>query len=85
VDNLQALDRQVKFGGRRLALLELTSDPYKASTAGMTDEDWYASGFHIMESEGEVIDGETPGQMWLRLKSEAPEDLWVLDFKVRGN
>ena len=83
-DLVEAYDRQPRFGGKRVALLRLTRDPYKESSADIPPSDWFEEGMHVLEAEGEELDGVTPGVFWLRWLSE-PEDLWVIRFTVVGN
>ena len=83
-DVVEACDRPPGFGGRRVALIRLTHEPRKESTAKMTEADWFDEGMHVLEGEGVLLDGLTPGAFWLRRVSE-PEDLWVIRFAVVGN
>ena len=83
-DLVAAYDRQPRFGGRRVALLKLTRDPYKESTAGLTEDDWFEEGMHVLENEGKTLDDMSPKVFWLRWKMK-PKDLWVIRFMVVGN
>ncbi|KKL64596.1 hypothetical protein LCGC14_2163400 [marine sediment metagenome] len=83
-DLVAAYDRQPRFGGKRVALLKLTRDPYKESTAGLTEKDWFEEGMHVVEAEGGAVDGVHPKVFWQRWMWE-PEDVWVVKFKLVGN
>ncbi len=82
-DFVEAYDKQPRFGGRRVALLRLTKNPSKESTANLTLDDWFDEGMHVLEGEGKTLDGLTPGSFWLRWMSE-PEDVWVIRFMIVG-
>lgn len=78
-----AYDKQRRFGGKRIGIIKLTKDPYKQSTAGLTDDDWYEEGMHVLEGEGKLIDGLHPGMFWFRWMAE-PKDVWVIHFEMVG-
>jgi len=78
-----AYDKQRRFGGRKIGLIKLTKDPYKQSTVELTDEDWWAEGMDVLESEGRLVDGLMPSDFWLRWQTE-PVDLWVVNFEIIG-
>ncbi len=83
-DLVEAYGRRPRFGGKRAALLKLTRDPYKESTARLTEKDWFEEGMHVVQAEGGTVDGIDPGVFWLRWMWE-PEDVWVVKFRVVGN
>ena len=80
-DLVAAFNKQRRFGGKRIATIELTKDPFKQSTAELTDEDWFAEGMDVLEGEDRLLDGLTPSDFWLRWKTE-PVDLWVVNFRI---
>jgi hypothetical protein len=83
-DVVEACDRPPGFGGRRVALIRLTHEPRKESTAKMTEADWFDEGMHVLEGEGVLLDGLTPAQFFLRRREQEPEDVWVIRFRVVG-
>lgn len=83
-DLVIAYDKMPHHGGKRVALLKLTHDPYLESTIKLPEEDYVNEGFAFMEEQGLTIKGETPAVFWLRWMAE-PEDLFVIRFKVTGN
>ena len=83
-DLVIAYDKMPYHGGKRVALLKLTHDPYLESTSKLPEEDYVNEGFAFMEEQGLTVNGEHPGVFWFRWMSE-PEDLFVIRFKVVGN
>ncbi len=79
-----AYSKQRRFGGKKIGLIKLTQDPTKESTATLTEDDWFAEGMNILESEGRLINGVHPGIFWFNWVVE-PVDLWVIHFKIIGN
>ncbi len=82
-ETVAAYDKQRRFGGKKIGLIKLTKDPYKQSTAELTDKDWQAEGMAVLESEGRLLDGLMPSDFWLRWQTE-PIDLWVINFRIIG-
>ncbi len=86
-----AYSKQRRFGGKKIGLIKLTQDPYKQSTANLTDDDWFEEGMHVLEGEGRMFpsrtgdpkDAETPTQFWEHWK-RYPEDVWVIRFRIVG-
>ncbi len=76
-----AYDKQRRFGGKRIGIIKLTKDPYKQSTAELTEDDWYAEGMDVLEGEGRLVDGLMPSMFWLNWQRD-PKMLWVVKFKV---
>jgi hypothetical protein len=58
------LDKSFRFGGRRVAIVQLTVDPYVESTADMPEEDYEAEGLAWMEEQGLLIRGKHPREFW---------------------
>ena len=82
-DIVTAYDKMPHHGGKRVALLKLTCDPYLESTANIPIEDWVNEGFAFMEEQGLLVNKEIPATFWLRWAAE-PKDLWVIRFRIIG-
>lgn len=78
---VQAYDKLSRAGGKRVAIVRLTRDPYQERTSKMGYADYYAEGLAWMETKGYLIKGVTPFkffQNWIA----ADELVWVICFEV---
>lgn len=82
-DLVVAYDKTPYHGGKRVALLKLTHDPYIQNTRDLPEEDWINEGLAFMEENGYIIKGMHPAVFWLQWK-EDKLDLWVIRFKLIG-
>lgn len=80
-DQVAAFDRQARFGGRRVAVIELTDDPVEAWTDQIPDSDFEAEGFAYLQEVGARVNGRTPGALWEEWRRQ-PERLWVVRFRL---
>lgn len=78
---VEATDRQLRFGGRRVAIIRLDRAPYLESTADMPDSDFEAEGFPYLAAIGARIGGLSPQQLWAKWR-EHPQPLFVVRFTV---
>lgn len=83
-DFVQAFDKMPSTGGKRVAMIQLTCDPYLENTANMPNEDWINEGLAFMEENGQTIKGIHPAAFWLKWKEHDKIDLFVIRFKVAG-
>lgn len=80
-DRVSAYDRQPRFGGRQVAVIELIEHPYRQSTGEAPDSDWEAEGFAYLESIGAKVDGMPPKVLWRAWKLH-PRMMWVVRFRL---
>jgi hypothetical protein len=80
-DQLKALDRSPMFGGKIMAIIELTKDPYKEHISKMPVSHYRLEGFKWMEDNGVKFRSKEPRQAWLEWKKEDKE-YWVVHFKI---
>jgi len=80
-DRVAAYDRQPRYGGQQVAVIELTQDPYRESTREAPESDWEAEGFAYLESVGSKVDGMDPAVLW-RAWHVYPQVLWVVRFEL---
>lgn len=76
-----ALDRQRRYGGKRLALIRITERPYQESTAQAPESDWEAEGFELPRRAGGA-DGARPSIIWQSWKRFHPREMWVVRFDL---
>jgi hypothetical protein len=55
--NVVALNRNYMYGGKRIAIIELTADPFVQNTSKMTEEDFVKEGFQYMSEKGILFRG----------------------------
>lgn len=80
-DLVQAYDRSPRYGGRRVAVIRLTVDPYKELTNDVPATDWEAEGFAYLTEIGATPGGRTPDDVWDSWRDD-PTDLWVVHFEL---
>lgn len=80
-DRVAALDRAARFGGRRVAVIELTASPIEEWTDQAPESDWEAEGFGYLSEIGATVGGRTPGALWEEWR-QRPERLWVVRFRL---
>lgn len=80
-DIVAAFDRQPRFGGRAVATLRLTVDPYLQSTVDAPESDYAAEGFDYLTEIGAKVDGLSPRVLW-RAWHLNPQDMWVVRFEI---
>jgi hypothetical protein len=82
-DLVAAYDRQPRYGGKQVATLRLTSDPYFESTASAPEEDYEAEGFAYLQERGAIVDGLEPRALWrVWHRPSTPRKMWVVRFEV---
>jgi hypothetical protein len=80
-DDVAAYDRNPRHGGRQVATIRLTADPYRESTKAAAEEDYEGEGFAFLSGQGIKVDGLPPAVLW-RAWHLYPETLWVIRFEV---
>jgi hypothetical protein len=76
-----ALDRQRRFGGKRIALIRIMERPYQESSAATPESDWEAEGFDYLTEIGATVGKLTPKAIWTAWRV-FPQELWVVRFKL---
>ncbi len=76
-----AYDKSPRFGGKQVATILLTHDPYVQTTDLMLESDYEAEGFRYLEEHGLLRDGIAPRVYFLAWKA-AKMPLWVVRFEV---
>ena len=77
-----AYDRDPRHGGKHVAIIRLTRNPYRESTLEMPASDYRAEGFEWSQERGFKVHGETPEEFWERWHTPPGEDLWVVRFQL---
>lgn len=78
-----AYDRQPRFGGKMVATIRLTCDPYLESTASAPRSDYEAEGFAYLEAEGIKVDGLSPRALWrVWHRPSTARMMWVVRFEL---
>lgn len=80
-ETVMAYDRQPRFGGKPVAILKLTADPYKESTRNAQESDYEAEGFRFLEGIKAKVNGIPPRVLW-RAWHVSPHQAWVVRFQV---
>ena len=80
-DLVAAYDRNPRFGGKQVATIRLTRDPYLENTADMPLGDYVHEGLNYMEEQGLKIQGQHPYDFFSAWKAMA-ELVWVVRFEV---
>lgn len=78
-ERLMGYDRQPRFKGKPLGVLQLTRKPYKS--AELPEEDWQGEGFEYLQGIGAKVNGQTPRQLWDYFVA-MPEPLWIVRFEI---
>jgi hypothetical protein len=74
-------NRSPRFGGVRIATIELTVAPYKEPYCQAPDTDWGAEGLAYLESIGATLNGMTPRQLW-EIWRQSTVKCWVVRFEI---
>ena len=80
-DTVLAYDRSPRVGGKQIATLFLTADPYWERGCDMPDADWLAEGFAFLDKRGIFLKGISPRELWGQMKA-ADDGVWVIRFEV---
>lgn len=78
-DCCRAYDRQPRFGGRQIGMIQVRSLAYE-DISTMPNEDYEKEGFLYMEEQGLKIWGKEPHQAFEDWRNEGGY-YWVLGFK----
>ena len=78
---VDAYDRQPCYGGKKVATIRLTADPYLESTGLMTEQDYIDEGFQWMEDQGTVMRKLPPRQFFDNWR-DSNELVYVVRFKL---
>ena len=76
-----AFDRSPRAGGKQIAVLRLTQDPYLERGMDIPTTDWVEEGFAYLASKGLQAGTLTPLQLWEQME-DAEDSWWVLRFEV---
>lgn len=75
-------NKQARFGGEPIGVMELTDEPFKQSTGEMTDEDYYNEGFGYLDHKvARSIYEAQLGSTFINWKIK-DEILTVVPFKI---
>jgi hypothetical protein len=82
-ERLTALDKDRRYGGKPVAIIELTAAPKYESTARLTPADWMGEGFAYLEDNypDASIGGRKPVDVWNDWLTN-PVDVWVVRFRL---
>jgi hypothetical protein len=82
-DTIAAYDRNPRHGGRQVATIRLTRDPYRESTAKAPEADYEGEGFAYLEAIGVKVDKLAPPVLW-KAWHVFPQEMWVVRFELVG-
>jgi hypothetical protein len=78
---VDAWDRLPRVAGaKRVAVIELTRDPWRGSSGDLTPEDYEREGFAYLAAHGDRATVERVMTSW----GARPRELWVVEFKLVG-
>ena len=80
-DVVLAYDRSPRVGGKQVATLRLTADPYLERGLDIPVTDWVEEGLAYLAAKGLLAGRLTPLQLWEQLE-DGDDPWWVLRFKV---
>lgn len=80
-DLVQAYSRTPQYGGKRIAIIRLTCDPYLEFTGQAPGDDFKAEGFYWMEENDILVRGVMPTYFWDQWR-EDNELVYVVRFEV---
>lgn len=82
-ERVAAWDRQPRYGGKQVAVIQLTVAPLKQGTgaASLPKEDWWREGFDYLQKLGAKVDGLEPKALW-RAWQLHPRAMWVVRFEL---
>jgi len=75
-------NKQARFGGEPIGVMEITDRPYTESTAKMTDADYYLEGFHYLDERYHQVHDEWPLKSVFRDWRKKDQILTVIDFRI---
>uniref|UniRef100_A0A6M3LUL9 ASCH domain-containing protein n=1 Tax=viral metagenome TaxID=1070528 RepID=A0A6M3LUL9_9ZZZZ len=78
---VQAWDKQARFGGKKVAIIRLTRDPYQEPLCDIPGNAWYREGFEYLQRMCLRVDGVTPWELWSSWKL-SDETMWVVEFEL---
>ena len=78
----QAVNRQLRYGGKFIGKIRLTETPYKELTSNAPLSDYYAEGFDYLQLNGHKVNGMTPNELWVEWQCLNPVELWVVRFEI---
>ena len=80
-DLVAAYDKNPRAGGKQIATIRLTCDPYLENTRDAPSSDYIAEGLKYLADNGVLIQGMTPFTFWAAWKA-AELLVWVIRFEV---
>lgn len=80
-DTVQAYDANPRNGGKRIALIRLTADPYVERSNETPPEDYAREGFAYLLDNGHTDKGVTALDIWIDWHRN-PVDQYVVRFEV---
>ena len=83
-DLVAAYDKSPRAGGKQIATIRLTRDPYQEFVRDAPPEDYQREGLAWMEERGVLIQRATPRQFWADWQAANTLE-WVIRFEgVKG-
>jgi hypothetical protein len=79
-DLVAAYDKNPRNGGKQIATIRLTHDPYLERTDQMPGSDYEDEGLKYFEEQGLLFRGMTPQTFWRNWKA-AKTLVWVIRFE----
>jgi len=77
-----AYDRQARFGGKKVAIIRLTRDPYLEWSDAIPPEDYDKEGFAYAMAHGLRFEGRTSSADVWRFWHEERHQQWVVRFEL---
>lgn len=78
-NTIGALNKDFRFGGKRIGNLKLIEIPFQQLTSKMSEFDYKAEGLYWMEKQGIKIQGLNPRDFFENWKT-SNEMVWVVTF-----
>ena len=80
-DLVTAYDKNPRFGGKPVATIRLTADPYQESTDLIPLDDWHSEGFEYLSEQNVLVNRKSPHELWKSWRVQ-PEVMWVIRFEL---
>lgn len=82
-DIVVAIDKDFRYGGKRVGLVMISADPYPENTRDMPEEAYKREGLEWMAEHGQLIRKQHPRAFFDAWRAAA-EDVYVVRFKWLG-
>lgn len=81
-DLVAAYDRSQRIGGRQVATIRLTRDPYREGVQDIPEEDWYGEGFEFFRHHPSLLPSNAP--RWMKQLLRSPNPRLAFKYACQG-